>query len=75
MITTMMLNVTQKQMKVLHTKIVDENNIESAMLSQLFYASTLHGMPSSKAHSNVAYYKTDSIDANGSIRHKPSSIE
>jgi len=42
-------------MKVLHTKIVDEKNIEFAMLSQLFCTSGVHRKPSTKAHSNVAY--------------------
>jgi len=40
---------------VLHTQILNEESIEFAMLSRLFYSRTVHREPSSKAHSNVAY--------------------
>ena len=39
-----------------HTKIVDEKNIEIAMLSQLFYTSTVQRNATySKAYSSVLY--------------------
>jgi len=42
-------------MMVLHTKMLNEKNMEFAMLSRLFYTRTVHRKPSSKAHSNVGY--------------------
>jgi len=53
MITTIILDL--KQNYVLHTKMLNEKNMDFAMLSGLFYTRTVHRKPSSKAHSNVAY--------------------
>jgi len=49
----MILNLQQNE-GIAH-KNCRQKNIEFAMLSQLFYTSTVHGKPSINAHSNVAY--------------------
>jgi len=45
----------QNKNQVLHTKIVDEKNMEFAMLSHLFYTSTVRRKPSGESKLDVAY--------------------